>query len=169
MTSCIMSERTVEKSAGINGGFEVSKRGLPVNWLFYTPKTVPDADFKIVLDTIEFKEGRQSIRYDVIKCSDSGEWRSPGFTREFFELEGQGTYLLTFWVKNNGAKYRITAGGVKAKGSAMKTLLESDKKSSGWEKHEFEVNVPETMWLRVQLNLLSPGTFWIDDINIHKK
>ena len=31
-----MSEKVVDKSVGLNGSFEVSKNGLPVNWLIYT-------------------------------------------------------------------------------------------------------------------------------------
>ena len=47
LSGCIqMSEEETDASAGLNGGFEVSKNGLPVNWLVYTPKTVSDADFK---------------------------------------------------------------------------------------------------------------------------
>src|SRR6056300_819082 len=52
-----MSEQIRDKSAGLNGGFEVSKNGLPVNWLMYTSNTVPNADFRIVLDNQDYKEG----------------------------------------------------------------------------------------------------------------
>ena len=75
-----MSEQIQDKSAGLNGGFEVSKNGLPVNWLMYTSKTVPNADFEIILDKKDFKEGSQSLRFDVKKCEDIGGWKSPGFT-----------------------------------------------------------------------------------------
>jgi hypothetical protein len=140
-----------------------------VNWLIYTSNTVPNSEFKIYLDTIEFIEGKQSLRFDISKCSDIGEWHSPGFTNEFFEYKGLATYTLTSMVKNNGTKYRITAGGVREKGGEMKTLIETTEKTDGWKKLEFEVKVPEKMWLRVQLNILTPGTFWIDDIRIYKK
>ena len=45
-----MSQHAVDKTAGLNGSFEVSEKELPVNWLLYTPNTVPDADFQIILD-----------------------------------------------------------------------------------------------------------------------
>jgi len=73
-----MSEKITDKSAGMNGGFEVSKNGIPVNWVMYTPKTVADAKFEIVLDKDVFKEGKQSLRFDVDKCSSIGGWNSPG-------------------------------------------------------------------------------------------
>ena len=67
-----MSEQIRDNSAGINGGFEVSKDGLPVNWLMYTSSTVPKADFEIILDKKDFKEGEQSLRFDVKECEDIG-------------------------------------------------------------------------------------------------
>ena len=40
-----MSEIEIDTSAELNGGFEISKNGLPVNWLMYTQNTVPDGKF----------------------------------------------------------------------------------------------------------------------------
>lgn len=164
-----MSERTINTTAGINGSFEYSKNGLPVNWLVYTPKTVRDADFKIVLDTNNFKHGKQSLKFDVANCSSFGEWHSPGFTNEFFEYSGPSKYTVTMWVKNDGSTFRIISGGVKSKGGSMKTRIETNANFTDWEKLEFEVDVAQDMWLRLQLNILSPGKFWIDDIRITKK
>ena len=52
-----MSETIEDKSAGFNGGFEITKSGLPVNWQVYTPNTIKDSDFDIIIDTEDFKEG----------------------------------------------------------------------------------------------------------------
>ncbi|MEA1973046.1 MAG: hypothetical protein U9N34_07130 [Candidatus Cloacimonadota bacterium] len=52
-----MSEKETDISAGLNGGFEISKNVLPVNWLMYTNKTVSEADFTIELDEDVFIEG----------------------------------------------------------------------------------------------------------------
>ena len=116
LTACQqMSEKETDKSAGLNGGFEISKNDLPVNWLMYSPNTVPNADFEIGLDKNIFKEGKQSLRYDVKKCSSIGGWGSPGFTNEFFDtgkFEGEHIYKLSFWIKNNRTKFRVSAGGV---------------------------------------------------------
>jgi len=35
----------------------------------YTPNTVPDSIFRIILDREVFREGRQSLRFDVKKSS----------------------------------------------------------------------------------------------------
>lgn len=166
-----MSEKETDSSAGLNGGFEISKNGLPVNWLMYTNNTVPEADFTIELDKDVFIEGKQSLKFDVKKCTTFGEWHSPGFTNEFFDIgkyEGEGIYKISFWIKNNGSTFRVTAGGVSAMKGEMKTLIEGNDEIDDWKLHEYEINVPNNRWLRMQLNILQPGTFWIDDIKIEK-
>ena len=172
LTGCMqMSEKETDKSAGLNGGFEISKNDLPVNWLMYSPNTVPNADFEIGLDKTIFKEGVKSLRYDVINCSSTGGWHSPGFTNEFNEsgqFEGEGIYKLSFWIKNDGSKYRINAGGVTPMEGDMKKLIESDQSLEDWKYLEYEISVQKDWHLRMELNILQPGTFWIDDIQIVK-
>lgn len=166
-----MSELETDTSAGLNGGFEVSKKGLPVNWLIYSPATVPDADFKIELDKSIFKKGKQSLKFNVKKCSSNGGWYSPGFTNEFTSIgrfKGESVYKLSFWIKNNGTKYRVSAGGVAPYKGDMKVLVESTDSIEEWKYLEYEINVPKDRHLRMQLNILEPGTFWIDDIQIDK-
>ena len=172
LTGCMqMSEKETDESAGINGGFEVTKNSLPVNWLMYTPNTVPDGEFKIIIDKNVFKEGKQSLRFDVVNCSSTGGWHSPGFTNEFSDsgqFEGEVIYKLSFWIKNNGTKFRVESGGVAPYKGEMKVLIESDEQIEDWKYLEYKINVPEERHLRMELNILEPGTFWIDDIQIDK-
>ena len=166
-----MSEYEADQSAGLNGGFEVSRNNLPVNWGMYTPKTVQDADFVIVLDKNIYKEGKQSLKLDVKKCTSIGGWHSPGFTNEFFEVGrfmGEGRYKICFWVKNEGCAFKISAGGVATKEGDEKTLIEEKQQISDWKRLEYQIEVPKDRWLRMELNILQPGTFWIDDIKIEK-
>ena len=171
-SGCIqMSEKETDQSAGLNGGFEISKNDLPVNWLMYSPNTVPDANFEIELDNVVFKEGKQSLKFEVEKCSPTGGWNSPGFTNEFSDsgqFEGEAIYKLSFWIKNDGSTYRIDAGGVAPMEGAMKILIEGDQQIEDWKYLEYEISVPKDWHLRMQLNILQPGTFWIDDVQIVK-
>ena len=89
----------------------------------------------------------------------------------FFEVgkyEGKGRYKLSFWVKNNGTKFNVTAGGISTKEGDMKTLIEGNQQIDDWKLFEYEIDVLKDSWLRMQLNLLEPGIFWIDDIKIEK-
>ncbi len=162
-----MSEQETDSSAGLNGGFEVSKNGLPVNWLMYTPNTVTDANFKIVLDKDVFKEGKQSLRFDVDKCSSTGGRKSPGFTNEFSEI-GEGQYKLSFWIKNDNTKFKVSAGWVGALDGGMSVLIKDSEQISDWKLLEYQIDIPKDKWLRMELNILESGTFWIDDIRIER-
>lgn len=167
------SEVEEDPSAGVNGGFEIARNGLPVNWLMYTPNTVPGADFRIGLDTEVVKEGKQSLRFDVKRCAKrGGGWHSPGFTNEFFEEGkgrfGEGRYKISFWVRNVGSTYCITAGGVSTMQGEMQTLIKTNERSDDWKRLEYEVEIPKDRWLRLQLNILEPGMFWIDDVRIER-
>ncbi len=166
-----LSESVSDESAGLNGGFEIAKNGLPVNWIMYTPRTVKDASFEVVLDTEIFKEGRQSLKFEVERCSSVGGWRSPGFTNEFSSIgkyRGEGRYRVSFWIRNSGAEFAVAAGGVSAKIGDMRVLVRDDAQMDEWRRFEYTVDVPEDQWLRIQLNILGPGAFWIDDIEITK-
>ncbi len=166
-----MSEQVSDQSAGLNGGFEITRHGLPVNWLIYTPNTVPQSDFEIILDNTNYKEGKQSLRFEVKECSATGGWHSPGFTNEFSEVgkyEGPARYRLSFWIKNNGSRFEISAGIIGLMEREMKTLLEGNHEIDDWQFFEYEMEIPAKKWLGLQLNILKPGTFWIDDIKIEK-
>jgi len=166
-----MSEYETDSSAGLNGGFEVARNGLPVNWVMYTPNTVKDADFKIVLDKEVFKEGKQSLRFVVDRCSQSGGWKSPGFTNEFSEIgryKGEGLYKLSFWIKNDTAKFIVSVGWVGAMDGGMSVLIKDSEQISDWKLLEYLIDIPKDKWLRMQLNILGPGTLWIDDIRIER-
>src|SRR5712692_3845801 len=117
-----MSETFVDKAAGMNGSFEVTKSGLPVNWHFYTKKTVPSGDFDILIDTKEFKDGKQSLKFAVRACSGTGGRLSPGFSQEFEAKPGE-TYKVSFWVKNDGSEFIVRVGGVSAFKGEYKTVV----------------------------------------------
>ena len=172
LTGCQQfSETEIDSSAGLNGGFEISKNKLPVNWAMYTPNTVPDANFKIELDKENFVEGKQSLKFEVTKCKDIGGWLSPGFTNQFHEIgsfKGKGTYKVSFWIMNKESKFRISAGGVSPKLGEMNTLLEGDSNITEWQLQEFNIDIPKDMELRLELNILKSGTFWIDNIQVEK-
>jgi len=67
-----MSEEIYDKTVGMNGSFEVTESGLPVNWLIYTPETIPTGDYDLIIDTTEYKDGRQSLKFLVRECSPTG-------------------------------------------------------------------------------------------------
>lgn len=165
------SEIISDKNAGINGSFESSKNGLPLNWQVYSPKTVPNSKFKVTLDKTEVQEGTQSLHFEVTKCDSTGGWKSPGITSEFLEagkFEGMRSYRVTCWIKSRGATHRLSAGGVNAESGNMKVLESQKLPNEDWRFILYEVHVGKDQWLRLELNVLSPGHLWIDDIRIER-
>ena len=90
-TACTkMSESITDDSVGLNGSFEYVKSGLPVNWLIYSSKTIPSGNYELIIDTTEYKDGKQSLHFMVNECSSTGGWHSPGFCNEFDAAKGDG-------------------------------------------------------------------------------
>jgi len=163
-----MSKQVRDKTAGMNGSFEVTKSGLPVNWLVYTPKTVPKGDFDIIIDTIEYKEGKKSLKFLVRECSSVGGWYSPGFCNEYKANPGE-IFRISFWIKNHESEFLIKIGGVSVSKGAYDTIVNSKETINTWQLFEYHYTIPEKMKaIRFEMNILQPGTFWIDDLKIER-
>jgi len=163
-----MSKEIRDKTAGMNGSFEIAKSGLPVNWLVYTPTTVPTGDFDIIIDKTEFKEGKQSLKFLVRECSSVGGWWSPGFCNEYPANPGD-IFRISFWIMNKGTEYYVKIGGITATSGKYDTIVRSNEYSDHWKLIEYYYTIPEKMKaIRIELNILQPGTFWIDDLKIEK-
>lgn len=161
-----MSESVLDESAGMNGGFEIVKSGLPVNWLVYTPKTIPTGDYDLIIDTAEYRAGKQSLKFVVRQCSPDGGWHSPGFAKEYDAAPGT-SYTVGFWVKNDGTEFLAKIGGVTATQGRYETIVRSSETIATWKHYEHEYTMPKGFdRIRFELNILRPGTFWIDEVTI---
>ncbi len=45
--------------------------------------------------------------------SPTGGWHSPGLSQEYKAIPGE-TYMVSFWVKNDGSEFVVRIGGVSA-------------------------------------------------------
>jgi len=163
-----MSESVYDKSAGMNGSYEITNSGLPVNWLVYTSKTVPEGDFDLIFDREEYKDGNQSLKFLIRKCSDLGGLKSPGIASEY-HASPSSKYIVSFWIKNTGCMFAINVGGVTAFDGSMESVIKTDQEFENWTKYEYEYLMPDDEnynRFRFELSILSPGSFWIDDVRI---
>lgn len=169
LMSCTqMSESVMSEKVGLNGGFEIIENGLPVNWLFYTKNTCKNGDFDIITDTADFKEGKKSVKFQIRSCSDRGDRFSPGLANET-EVKSGETYKVSFWYKNSGCKFYYKIRGVNAKSGVDVPMLISSEITNDWKLIETTYTIPDQInRLRFELNVLSPGSFWIDDVKIEK-
>lgn len=162
-----LSESAIDHSVGMNGSFEIVKNGLPVNWLVYTEKTVKEGQFKISIDD-DSKQGNNSLKFSVVKCSGKGGWLSPGISQEI-NAKKNANYKVTLWAKNMGAEILIKINGVSShKKDVGPSLLTSEIKED-WFEYKFMYKMPNDMErLRIEINLVKPGTIWLDDIRIEE-
>lgn len=169
MESCVnMSETIHDKTAGMNGSFEVTKSGLPVNWLIYTPKTIPTGDYDLIIDTTDYKDGKQSLKFLVRECSPVGGWYSPGFCNQYEAKPGEA-YMVSFWIKNDGCEFFVQIGGVSATKGEYETIVKSKESIDTWQLFEYNYTISQEMdAIRFEMNILQPGSFWIDDIKIER-
>jgi hypothetical protein len=163
-----MSTIRTNDSAGFNGSFEFVTDSLPANWYVYTPKS-SQTDYHLVFDTADPVERNQSLLFSVKSCSPAGGWHSPGIFNEI-DVETGKTYLVTFWVKNTGCKYMIRMDcfkkGTEDANNPKKWITYSDT-ISHWQKFEDSfVFDNELNRFRFELNILSPGKLWLDDVKV---
>jgi hypothetical protein len=163
-----MSEMISDPDAGMNGSFEIAQKELPVNWMLYTPNTVPEGEFNILLDDREYRHGKQSLRFDVVQCSSEGGWLSPGIAQEF-PAEPGSRYSISFWIKNKGSHFTVSAGAVGPKTGEFKPLLRTEKDYEKWKQFEYIITIPEGYEsLRFEVSITKPGTLWIDQVRMEK-
>lgn len=161
-----MSEEVKKPEAGFNGGFEEVSQGLPVNWVLYTPKTVKEGLFTIVTDTMEFAEGKQSLKFDVQQCSATGGRFSPGLSKEW-EVTPGATYQIRFKIKNKEARIQTRIHGVSSKKSGEVLVNEQTDTGGQWRTFSYSYTVPpDFKRLRFELNILSAGVVNIDDVQV---
>ena len=143
-STTFMHESIKDKHAGMNGSFEIVRKRLPVNWMLYTPKTVQSADFDIIIDTADYKDGKQSLKFVVRKCNAVGGRFSPGFKNENDAKPGE-LYNVSFWAKHNGGEFYILVGGVSKVKGEFATVVYSKETIETWQ--YFEYKIPSGLWL----------------------
>jgi hypothetical protein len=174
--SCILNREIKDQSAGMNGGFEIVRNQLPVNWYFTRYKETIEQndrsinDFDIISDTIDIKEGNRALKFVIRKCSNKGMFQSPGLFQEF-EVKSGATYRMSFWVKNNGTNFKIDIAAITLKGDSKEPnevkSISSKEDITEWKQYVVQKHIPSDLdRIRIDLTLLSPGVFQIDDVQL---
>ena len=137
-----------------------------MNWLVYSPKTIPTGDYELILDQADFQEGTQSLKFLVHECSPTGGWLSPGIAQQYPATSG-ASYRISFWIKSKGSNWVVIFGGVAPKTAQYESIDSSSITAGSWRHVEQEYTIPpEYENIRFELSIRSPGTVWIDDVRI---
>lgn len=163
-----MSEQVKDSSLGRNGGFEHVRAGLPVNWIVFSPATIPTGSYDLAFDRSDFREGAQSLCFDVRACSPVGGWRSPGLCQEL-PAEPAASYAIRFWIRSEGCAWAARVGDIDAKSSRYEDIDASAVPQGGWQRVERRFTMPKDRErLRFELSIRSPGRLWLDDVCIER-
>ncbi len=164
------SIREKDDSVGFNGGFETAKSGLPVNWYLYHPP-IKNGDVEIALDTRDAHEGNQSLKFVVQRADSRGGWTTAGLF-QVVPAKAKRSYKVSFWLKNQGCTTSLLVISEKPKvgpPANRKVLGEEETGTNTWRQFEYVYTVPETYDnIRFELDVVKPGTFWIDDVRIEE-
>lgn len=89
--------------------------------------------------------------------------------RSLYTKSGE-TYRISFWAKNAGSEFVFKARGVSPSAGDKGTIIRSKETFNQWRRFECSYTIPPgpKMHLRLELNVVQPGTFWIDDLQIVK-
>jgi len=170
LNGCMNVTHERDISAGINGGFEIVRSGVPVNWIIQR-NTFNEEDAEISIDTTDKVEGKQSLRFAVHSFgpfSESREWS----LAQVLPAESLRTYRVSFWLKNRGCTevtrvYRTLQ--YQAWGPGMETLGEAEMGTDTWRQFEFTHTIPaKGSDIRFTLGISQACTLWIDDVRIEE-
>lgn len=168
LTGCMFSTTIVERdpSAGFNGSFEKTKHHLPLNWTIYAAADY-QKNYYLSFDTLFVKEGKQSLKFEIHKVDPSGQLsRKPGFLGRIDGKVGE-KYKVSFWVKNSGCDFKVAIYNLGDRNN--EPVIRTNENIADWKYFEHIHAVPEKFpTLNFEVNIFSPGTFWIDDVRIEK-
>ena len=164
------SIREKSESSGFNGSFEIEKSGLPVNWyIYYSP--IRNGDAELSLDSMDAVEGRQSLKFIAHRGDARCGWTTAGLF-QVRPAKAKTSYKVSFWLKNQGCRIRLVIDSETADSREPRAPIREiiDAEMTGddtWREFVYTYTVPAHYSnIRFELNVLEPGTLWVDDVRI---
>ena len=167
LSSCQSNEFTKSDSTvGLNGGFEVTDSGYPVNWAFF-PKPGSGDHIEVSIDTTHVVEGANSLKL-VTYQSD----KLPGFRSLRIPVESGKSYKISMWIKNEGCHLkvnRIVQNVSGTKNIRSDVIVNSSASSAHWQKFEEILSISDKeAFVFLKFLVDGSGTIWCDDITIEE-
>lgn len=174
-----ISLREEDPAAGLNGGFEVvrpvrkvegARQGLPVNWYFHA-KPLLNGDATLSFDREGAAEGTQALQLAVEKTDSVAGRRTVGLFQVVPAEEGRN-YRVAFRLRISGARAIVIARSENASAATsgrVGAFEETDAPADSWREVQWVYSVPEGYDnIRFELNVVRPGTLWLDDVRIEE-
>ena len=140
---------------------------MPANWYIYAPASYKKG-YDLIFDTVDAKEGRQSLKILINEVEQTHyEWAKPGFFGAIDATIGD-QYIISFWIKNSNCDFKVKVAS-EAEGMHSEKIVRTNETFGEWKYFEYKYTVPEPFPnVRFEVNIFSPGSFWIDDVRIEK-
>ena len=165
--SCGSDELSIGDSAsGLNGGFETTEHGYPVNWAFF-PNPETDSALQVVLDSEDVAEGAHSLKV-VVGPSEV----LPAIRSRRIPVQPGRDYRLAMSVKNEGCDIQVNriVQGPHGKTVHRRDMIISTSASlPEWETFEEILSVaPDEGNVVLVVMLGASGTVWLDDVRVEE-
>jgi len=168
LVSCQSNELVkFERSAGLNGGFELTNDGYPVNWAF-APNPESIESFQVSVDTARSVEGSNSLR--LISTQDD---RTKAFRSQSVPVDSGRVYRIGFSVINEGCSLQVNRIMTNDSGTThfqARTIVDTSESTADWVRFE-EIFTPTQEEYYVFLVFLvdGVGTLWCDDVRVEER
>lgn len=167
LMSCGSDELSIgDNTAGLNGGFETTETGYPVNWAFF-PNPESDSTIQIVLDSARVVEGAHSLQV-VVRPND----RLPVLRSRRFSVEPGRYYRLSGSFLNEGCHVqvnRIVQNGHGNTDRRRDLIVNTSASSPEWATFEETISVAADEGnVLLVIMIGASGTVWFDDVKIEE-
>lgn len=167
LVSCQSNELSKPNStAGLNGSFETTDSGYPVNWAFFPNPESGDL-FQVTVDTTKAQEGNQSL-----KLATNQSETTTGFRSRRIPVDAGKKYKISFSLQNAGGNLKVRRVVQDVSGKTNKRsdiIVDTSTPTSEWQIFEETVVVSDDEANVVLIFLVDgPGTLWFDDVKVEE-
>jgi hypothetical protein len=167
LVSCQSNELSKSNNeAGLNGSFETTESGYPVNWAFF-PNPESDVVVQISVDTTKAQEGKQSL-----KLATSQSEKTVGFRSRRVPVQPGRTYNISFAVQNDGCILKVRRIVQDSSGTdnrRSEIIVDFSSPTSDWKTFKETLVVSDGEASVVLIFLVDgPGTLWVDGVQVEE-
>jgi hypothetical protein len=167
--ACSLQSNEVSKpnsAAGLNGSFETTDSGYPVNWAFF-PNPESGNNSQVSVDTTKAQDGNQSL-----KLTANQSERTVGFRSRRIPIQSGKTYKISFSIQSSGGTLKVNRIVQDASGKTnlrSKIIVDTSTPTSDWETFEETLVVSNDEANVVLIFLVDgPGLLWFDNVKVEE-
>ena len=153
-------------TAGLNGGFEITEAGYPVNWAFF-PNPEADSTLRVVLDSSQVVEGSHSLKI-VVRPSE----RLPALRSRQVAVQPEKHYRFRISFRNEGCSLEVNRIVLDASGMTVRRrdrIIDTSVSSPDWETFEEILSVAhDEAQVLLVIIIDRSGAIWLDDVQLEE-